>query len=78
MSETEHGKTAESSAKLIKDVEAATIVGVSIATWRRMVKAKTSPQPVRLSPSCVRWQIDEIHSWISDLAVQRDAGKEVQ
>ncbi len=46
--------------KLIRDVEAARIAGVSVATWRRMVFAGNAPQPIRLSAACVRWKVEDL------------------
>jgi predicted DNA-binding transcriptional regulator AlpA len=44
--------------------DAATLIGVSPATWHRMVSAGKTPAPVKLSAGCVRWRVADLRSWI--------------
>jgi predicted DNA-binding transcriptional regulator AlpA len=45
--------------------QAAALCAVSPATWYRMAAAGRCPAPVRLSPGCVRWRLDELREWIT-------------
>ncbi len=45
---------------------AAALIGVSPATWHRMVSAGRTPAPVKLSAGCVRWRVADLHSWINE------------
>jgi predicted DNA-binding transcriptional regulator AlpA len=47
--------------------EAAGYVGVSPATWRRLVAAGKAPKPVQIGRIPI-WLRDTIDSWLSDLA----------
>lgn len=45
---------------------AATLIGVSPATWHRMVAAGKTPAPVKLSAGCVRWRVADLQSWVDE------------
>lgn len=63
-------KMALSSVYLVKDTEAASIIGVSKATWWRRVADGTMPQPIRFG-SITRWKLSEITAAIEKLATDR-------
>jgi predicted DNA-binding transcriptional regulator AlpA len=44
--------------------QAATLCGVSVATWQRMASAGRCPAPLRLSPGCVRWRREDLVEWV--------------
>lgn len=44
--------------------DAAALIGVSPATWHRMVAAGKTPAPVKLSAGCVRWRVADLRTWI--------------
>jgi predicted DNA-binding transcriptional regulator AlpA len=50
---------------LVTAREAARLYGVSAATWHRMVAAGRVPAPVRTSPGCVRWRLEELRAHIA-------------
>jgi predicted DNA-binding transcriptional regulator AlpA len=56
--------------RLLRDVEAAAIIGVSKATWWRRVADGTMPQPIRFG-SITRWKLSEIAAAIEKLAKDR-------
>lgn len=56
--------------RLIKDSEAAMIIGVSKATWWRRVADGTMPQPIRIGSS-TRWKLSEVVAVIEKLAKAR-------
>ncbi|REJ88385.1 MAG: DNA-binding protein [Planctomycetota bacterium] len=43
--------------------DAAALIGVSPATWHRMVAAGKTPAPVRLSKGCVRYRTADLQRW---------------
>jgi predicted DNA-binding transcriptional regulator AlpA len=45
--------------------QAATLCGLSPATWYRMSSAGRCPGPLRLSRGCVRWRAEELRDWIA-------------
>ena len=51
--------------ELINRTAAASIVGVSPATWDRMVAAGKTPAPLRFSQRNVKWRIQELKGWIA-------------
>jgi predicted DNA-binding transcriptional regulator AlpA len=54
-------------AELIDADTAATLIGVSRATWDRMRSAGMVPQPVKLNNgSIIRWRRAELVKWIED------------
>lgn len=67
---TFESKMALSSVYLVKDTEAASIIGVSKATWWRRVADGTMPQPIRFG-SITRWKLSEITAAIEKLATDR-------
>ncbi|WP_439524656.1 helix-turn-helix transcriptional regulator [Marivita sp.] len=56
--------------RLLRDIEAAAIIGVSKATWWRRVADGTMPQPIRIG-SITRWKLSEIAAAIERLAKER-------
>lgn len=42
---------------------AAALHSVGLRTWRAWDAAGRVPAPVRLSPGCVRWRLDELREW---------------
>lgn len=56
--------------RLVKDTEAAAIIGVSKATWWRRVADGTMPQPIRIG-SITRWKLSEIAAAVEKLANER-------
>jgi predicted DNA-binding transcriptional regulator AlpA len=60
--------------RLVRDTEAAAIIGVSKATWWRRVADGTMPQPIRIG-SVTRWKVSEIVTAIEKLAKKRPSGK---
>jgi predicted DNA-binding transcriptional regulator AlpA len=55
--------TADPTALLLADTEAAALAGVSRATWHRLRAAGKLPPPVKLG-RCVRWSRAELVTWI--------------
>jgi len=53
--------------------QAAALIGVSPATWHRMVSAGKTPSPIKLSAGCVRWRVSDLESWISHGCLDRKA-----
>lgn len=49
---------------MVSAADAAALIGVSPATWHRMVSAGKTPAPVKLSAGCVRWRVSDLESWI--------------
>lgn len=49
---------------LVSADDAAALIGVSPATWHRLVARGATPAPVRLSAGCVRWRVSDLRSWI--------------
>lgn len=47
----------------ISDVQVANQFGVSRATVWRWVKVSTFPKPIKLSPGCTRWKIEDVQKW---------------
>lgn len=60
--------------RLVKDTEAAAIIGVSKATWWRRVADGTMPQPIRIG-SITRWKLSEIAAAIEKLANERPSAE---
>ena len=52
-------------ALLVSADQAASLCGVSPATWYRMAAGGRCPAPVRLSRGCVRWRVEELRTWIT-------------
>jgi predicted DNA-binding transcriptional regulator AlpA len=50
--------------KVIGVIEAATTLGISCRSWRRLVDAGLAPQPVRLGRR-VLWRVDELDAWLA-------------
>ena len=49
---------------LVPHWQAAELVGVSPATWQRMVAAGKTPPPIKLSRGLVRFRVADLQSWI--------------
>lgn len=47
----------------IPDTTVANQFGVSRATIWRWVKSGDFPKPVKLSPGCTRWKIEDVQKW---------------
>lgn len=48
----------------IPDIQVAKQFGVSRATiWRWAAKDPSFPKPVKLSPGCSRWKIEDVQKW---------------
>jgi len=47
--------------------------GSAATIWRR-VKARTFPQPVKLSPGMTRWKLSDIEAWETQKESQINAG----
>ncbi len=47
----------------IPDVQVAKQFGVSRATIWRWVQNGAFPKPVKLSPGCSRWKIEDVQKW---------------
>ena len=43
---------------------AAAAIGVSQASWYRMVAAGKTPAPIKLSAGCTRWRVVDLQTWI--------------
>ena len=50
---------------LVSAHQAATLCGLSPATWYRLASAGRCPAPLRLSRGCVRWRAEELRDWIA-------------
>jgi predicted DNA-binding transcriptional regulator AlpA len=42
------------------------IVPVSHATLWRMVKARTFPEPIKLSAGVTAWRVEDVRAWLAD------------
>jgi predicted DNA-binding transcriptional regulator AlpA len=49
---------------LLSARDLAAMLGVGLRTLRAMDTGGRIPAPLRLSPGCVRWRLDEIRSWL--------------
>ena len=49
---------------LIDRRELARLMSVEVATLDRMRAAGRIPQPLMLSPGCVRWRLDDVRRWL--------------
>ena len=47
----------------ISDIQVAKQFGVSRATIWRWVQNSAFPKPVKLSPGCSRWKIEDVQKW---------------
>jgi predicted DNA-binding transcriptional regulator AlpA len=50
---------------LLTRVDIAELMKISPATWDRMVASGRTPDPIRISRGCVRWNETEIQQWIA-------------
>jgi predicted DNA-binding transcriptional regulator AlpA len=46
----------------------ASIIPFSAATAWRRVRARTFPQPIRISPQVTAWRVGDVRKWIKDPA----------
>lgn len=56
---------------LIRLSEVCRMLGISRSTIYKRLSEGTFPQPIRLGPMTVRWQIEAIDSWRNALAAER-------
>jgi predicted DNA-binding transcriptional regulator AlpA len=49
---------------LVPAPQAATVCGVSVASWHRLRAAGKTPAPIRLGGS-VRWRLAELRDWVA-------------
>jgi prophage regulatory protein len=47
----------------IPDTQVANQFGVSRATIWRWVQTGNFPKPIKLSPGCSRWKIEDVQKW---------------
>ncbi|RRQ20528.1 helix-turn-helix transcriptional regulator [Thiohalobacter thiocyanaticus] len=50
----------------ISDRKLAERLEVSRATLWRWTAAGNFPQPIKLSPGCTRWRLEDVESWEAD------------
>lgn len=48
---------------LVSARQAAALLGIGLRTLRTWDAAGRLPEPVRLSPGCVRWRLAELREW---------------
>ncbi|MDH2998670.1 AlpA family transcriptional regulator [Pasteurellaceae bacterium LFhippo2] len=57
--------------KLISGAEVTAIVGFGRTKINVMVKNQTFPQPIKFSKTFVRWDLDEINTWVEEQKAMR-------
>lgn len=50
--------------RILRPRELASYVGLSLATLWRLRRAKSLPEPIRLSKNCVGWRKSVIDTWL--------------
>ena len=60
---TTTGSAVGPQAILVSAKTAAALLGIGLRTFRTMDAAGRIPEPVRLSPGCVRWRLSELQDW---------------
>ncbi len=58
--------------RLLRDTEAATMLGVARSTFHRWVADGELPKPVKMG-GCTRWWQSELEGYLTDLSDARDA-----
>ena len=43
-----------------------TFLPVSRETWRKLVRDKRAPQPVRMGVRCTMWKNEQLHEFLND------------
>lgn len=51
----------------VRQSQLAKIIPFSSATLWRKVADKSFPQPVKLSPGCTAWRVEEVRAWMDAL-----------
>lgn len=59
------------SKKLISGKEVTAIVGFGRTKLNLLVKANKFPQPIRFSENFIRWDLEEVNSWIEEQKATR-------
>lgn len=59
------------SKKLISGKEVTAIVGFGRTKLNLLVKANQFPQPIRFSDNFIRWDLEEVNSWIEEQKAAR-------
>ena len=57
--------------KLISGKEVTDIVGFDRTKLNLLVNAKQFPQPIRFSQNFVRWDLEEVNTWIEEQKASR-------
>lgn len=63
------GRTIPPLGLLMVDVkEAAAMLSIGESTvWKKVKEDPSFPQPVRLSPKCTRFKVDDIRKWVKSV-----------
>ena len=48
--------------------QSAAFVGLSTSHWRRIVRAKQAPQPIRLTERRIGWRAGDLAAWLASKA----------
>jgi len=56
---------------LLSARDVAVLLGVGIRTVRAWDASGRIPEPIRLSPGCVRWKFSELRAWLNSGAPDR-------
>jgi len=43
-----------------------TFLPFSRETWRKLVRARKAPQPIKMGERCTVWKNSDIHAWLAD------------
>lgn len=57
--------------RLLRDTEAATMLGIGRSTFHRWVSSGDLPRPVKMG-GCTRWWQSELEGYLADLSEARD------
>jgi len=57
----------EISQKLLSLKQVIALVGLAKSTIYRLMEAGDFPRPLKLGSRCVRWLVDDVNAWISNL-----------
>lgn len=58
--------------RLLRDTEAASMLGIGRSTFLRWVASGDLPKPVKMQ-GCTRWWQSEIEGYVADLSASRDS-----
>lgn len=58
---------------LVDARRAAALLGIGLRTLRSMDSSGRLPEPVRLSPGCIRWRLAELREWAAAGCPDRSA-----